>query len=92
MLIKNKLKTLKLSDIKPYKKNAKIHPEHQIDTLKNSLAEYDYVEPLVVGTNNVIILRNHTQRGKQMRIKHKSDAVKYHFTEGSAILTYPLQI
>jgi len=55
MNIKNKLKTITLKELKPYKNNAKIHPEHQIETLKNSLTEYDYVEPIIVGTNNTII-------------------------------------
>lgn len=53
--IKNKLKVINLSDIKPYKRNAKIHTPEQIELLKNSIKKNDYIEPIIVGTNNTIV-------------------------------------
>lgn len=55
MDIKKKIKRVLLSDLKPYAKNAKLHNNSQVDIINKSLSEYDYVEPIIVGTGNVII-------------------------------------
>jgi DNA modification methylase len=55
MNIKNKLKIISISDIKPYKNNAVIHSPEQVQILKKSLADNDYIEPIIVGTNNICI-------------------------------------
>lgn len=56
MLIKNKLKIINLSDIKPYKNNAKIHTPEQIELIKQSLEKHDYYAPIAVDSKNVIVL------------------------------------
>ena len=55
MSIKNKLKNILLSDIRPYPKNAKIHDLEQIQFLSDSIKEYDLLDPIIIGTDNVII-------------------------------------
>jgi len=55
MTIKNKLKKVKLSDIKPYPKNAKIHTPEQIEVIKQSIIKNEYLQPIMVDKNNVIV-------------------------------------
>jgi len=54
--IKDKLKTINISDIKPYKANAKKHPQSQIENLKTSIDKYGYYSPVGVDKNNEIVI------------------------------------
>ena len=53
--IKDKLKTIPLSQIKLYDRNAKIHNAAHVNLLKGGLEEYDYVEAIIVGKDNTIV-------------------------------------
>ena len=44
-----------LSEIKPYPKNAKEHPEKQIKKIANSIAKFGWARPIAVDPNDVII-------------------------------------
>lgn len=45
-----------LSEIKPYPKNAKDHPEKQIKKIANSIKEFGFNQPIVLDKDNVIIV------------------------------------
>lgn len=45
-----------LSDIKPYKKNAKKHPTEQVEHIANSIREFGFRQPLVVDKDNVLVI------------------------------------
>ena len=47
---------MRLSKIKPYKKNAKKHDETQIKNVMQSIKEFGVVQPIVVDRNNTIII------------------------------------
>ena len=47
---------MRLSEIKPYKKNAKKHDETQIKNVMQSIKEFGVVQPIVVDKNNTIII------------------------------------
>lgn len=47
---------MKLQDIKPYPKNAKKHPEEQVQKIANSIREFGFNQPIVVDRNNEIIV------------------------------------
>ena len=47
---------MRLSEIKPYKKNAKKHDETQINNVMQSIKEFGVVQPIVVDRNNTIII------------------------------------
>ena len=47
---------MRLSEIKPYKKNAKKHDETQIKNVMHSIKEFGVVQPIVVDRNNTIII------------------------------------
>lgn len=47
---------LKINDITPYEKNAKIHTEAQIEQIKKSIKEFGMNDPIAVwGKNNTIV-------------------------------------
>ena len=56
MNIRNKLKIVKLSDIIPYEKNAKKHTPGQIDALKKSIQDNDYIQPIGIDEKNIIVM------------------------------------
>lgn len=47
---------MRLSEIKPYKKNTKKHDETQIKNVMQSIKEFGVVQPIVVDRNNTIII------------------------------------
>ena len=49
------LKIVKIEDIKLYEKNAKNHPEWQIEQIKNSIKEFGYNDPIAIDENNIIV-------------------------------------
>jgi len=48
--------TIKTSDIKPYLNNAKKHDPKQIDLVAKSIKKFGFVQPLVVDSDNVLII------------------------------------
>lgn len=46
---------MKISEIKPYEKNAKKHPKHQIDILMKDIEAFGFAFPMVIDRNNVIV-------------------------------------
>ncbi len=46
---------LELDKIKPYEKNAKTHPEDQVQLIANSIKEFGFRQPVVIDENFVII-------------------------------------
>jgi hypothetical protein len=47
---------VKITDIKPYKKNAKKHDEKQIKNVAKSIEKFGFVQPIVLDENNEIII------------------------------------
>lgn len=50
-----KIEVLNLSDIHGYENNAKLHPQEQIDQIKQSIKEFGFNDPLAIDENNMII-------------------------------------
>ena len=46
---------VKLSEIKPYKNNAKEHPQEQIEQIKKSIQEFGNNDPIAIDEDNTII-------------------------------------
>ena len=46
---------VKLDDIKPYKNNAKEHPQEQIEQIKKSIQEFGNNDPIAIDENDIII-------------------------------------
>ena len=45
----------KIEELKPYKNNAKLHPESQIKKIENSIREFGFKQPLIIDKNNEVI-------------------------------------
>lgn len=54
--LRDKLKKLPLKAIRPYARNAKIHTREQIETLKKSIQNHEYYQPICVDAKNVIVI------------------------------------
>lgn len=46
---------VKISELKEYKNNAKLHPKEQIEQIKNSIKEFGFNDPIAIDQNNIII-------------------------------------
>lgn len=47
---------LKLNELKPYKKNAKLHPQEQIEQIKKSIEQFGMNDPIAIwGKENIIV-------------------------------------
>lgn len=53
--ISMELVKVKIKDIVPYEKNAKLHPQEQIEQIKQSIQEFGNNDPIAIDENNVII-------------------------------------
>ena len=59
-----------INELKPYKNNAKKHPQKQIDKIKKSIEEFGFNDPIGIDENNMIIEGNGRYEAlKQMGIK-----------------------
>ena len=47
---------ISIGDIKPYTKNAKKHPQDQIERIAKSIKEFGFKQPLVVDKHNVLVI------------------------------------
>lgn len=45
-----------ISELTPYERNAKLHPDEQIDRIANSLEAFGWQQPVVIDNNGVIIV------------------------------------
>ena len=50
-----KIELLSIDEIKPNKDNAKLHPQWQVDQIKESIEEFGNNDPIAIDENNVII-------------------------------------
>lgn len=58
-MIKDKIIELDINDIKPYKNNPRFN-DNAVEYVKNSIAKFDYVQPIVIDKNNEVII-GHTR-------------------------------
>lgn len=49
------IETVRLADINPYARNAKKHPQSQIEQIKQSIQEFGNNDPIAIDENNTII-------------------------------------
>ena len=66
------LKTVKLTEIKPYENNPR-HNDNAVDAVKESIKQCEYIAPIIVD-ENMVILAGHT-RLKALQALGKKEAV-----------------
>lgn len=47
---------IKVSDIKPYARNAKKHPDDQVEMIAESIKQFGWAQPLVLDENKEILI------------------------------------
>ena len=47
---------MRVQEITPYERNAKKHPEEQVEHIANSIREFGWQQPLVVDKDNVLVI------------------------------------
>lgn len=55
MMDKLKIEYVDINSIKPYKNNAKEHPQEQIEQIKNSIQKFGMNDPIAIGKDNIIV-------------------------------------
>lgn len=58
-----------ISTIKPYRRNAKLHPQEQIEQIKNSMKEFGNIDPIGVWHNEIVEGHGRYEALKQMGAK-----------------------
>ena len=58
-----------ISTIKPYKRNAKLHPQEQIEQIKNSMKEFGNIDPIGVWHDEIVEGHGRYEALKQMGAK-----------------------
>lgn len=66
---KLKIEYVSLKSIKPYEKNAKKHPEEQIEQIKNSIKEFGYLDPIGVWNDEIVEGHGRYEAAKQLGMK-----------------------
>ena len=55
-----------INELKPYKNNARLHPQDQIDKIVNSINEFGFITPVIIDEDNTILVgHGRTQAAKQ---------------------------
>lgn len=65
------IRDIKLSDIRPYEANAKLHSDEQVEAIANSIKEFGTVQPLVLDADNVIVI-GHGRYAALKKLKRKT--------------------
>lgn len=74
-----KLQEVAIDLLRPYERNAKIHPLEQVERIKRSIEEFGFVTPCVIdGEYNLIAGHGRVQAAKEMGM----DSVPCVFVEG----------
>lgn len=58
-----------ITEIKPYRRNAKLHPQEQIEQIKNSMKEFGNIDPIGVWHGEIVEGHGRYEALKQMGVK-----------------------
>lgn len=64
-----KIEYVPLKSIKPYKNNAKEHPQEQIDQIKESIKEFGNIDPIGVWHDEIVEGHGRYEAAKQLKLK-----------------------
>ena len=68
-IMKLQVEYVPISTIKPYKRNAKLHPQEQIEQIKNSMKEFGNIDPIGVWHDEIVEGHGRYEALKQMGVK-----------------------
>lgn len=64
-----KVEYVPIDSIKKYKRNAKLHPQEQIEEIKNSITEFGFRDPIGVWNNEIVEGNGRFEAAKQLGMK-----------------------
>jgi ParB-like chromosome segregation protein Spo0J len=64
-----KIEYVPIDSIKPYSKNAKLHPAEQIEQIKKSIQEFGFKDAIAVWNNEVVEGHGRLQAAKELGMK-----------------------
>ncbi|OFZ54967.1 MAG: hypothetical protein A2428_03070 [Bdellovibrionales bacterium RIFOXYC1_FULL_54_43] len=77
-----KSKLFPIDKLVPYEKNPRIHPEHQVQQLVDSITEYGFVSPLVIDSKfRVIAGHGRLMAANRLGLSHVPCVIVDHLTE-----------
>jgi ParB-like chromosome segregation protein Spo0J len=77
-----KLINMKISEILPYKRNAKKHPPEQIQQIKASIQEFGFIQPVLIDKkNNLICGHGRVSAAKQLGMTEVPCLLVEHLSE-----------
>lgn len=77
-----KARLFAINDLIPYEKNPRTHPEHQVDQLMNSIAEFGFVSPIVIDSKmRVIAGHGRLMAANRLGLEQVPCVVVEHLTE-----------
>lgn len=53
--VKLKVEYVKLEELIPFELNARTHSKEQVGQIVNSIGEFDFVNPILVGVDNMLL-------------------------------------
>lgn len=68
-IMKLQVEYVPISTIKPYERNAKLHPQEQIEQIKNSMKEFGNIDPIGVWHDEIVEGCGRYEALKQMGVK-----------------------
>lgn len=69
-MAEQEFKEIKISDLVPYERNAKIHSDYQIDLISKSIKEFGFINPILIDENmNVIAGHGRIEAAKKLGFK-----------------------
>lgn len=76
------IKQFKITDIKPYEKNAKLHDKKQINNVAESIKQFGWQQPIVIDNDGVIIVGHcRYEAAKKLKLKEVPCVVADNLTE-----------
>lgn len=77
-----KVITLRVKNLQPYDRNAKLHPKAQIDRLADSIQQFGFNNPVLIDSSNQIIAgHGRVLAAKQLKLKELPCVVLDHLTD-----------
>lgn len=66
-----KIEYIALSDLKPYEKNARVHSEADVNTIKNSIEHFGMCDPIGIWSDKNIVVEGHGRLLALKALGHK---------------------
>ena len=71
-----KIEQIKVGNLKPYEKNARVHTDEQIEQIKQSMIEFGFTNPILIDKNNEVIAGHGRLESAKQLVHYELDELK----------------